>query len=267
MGINQNLARNSFKTRLHERLHDRSQDKNPAVGIWLSLASGVSADIAAGSGLDWALIDWEHSTADFNSILLQFRALEGSGVAPLVRAPWNDRIALKRLLDAGAHSLMIPMIETAAEAERAVSFTRYPPHGVRGVAAAVRSNNFGRVTDYYDRIHEEICLIAQIETELAVENLESILAVDGIHAVFLGPSDLAASMGHIGEPGNAAVRGVISDCVRISREHAKPVGTLAGKQQPVDWCLATGFDFVAIGSDTGLLAAGLEKALGSLGNR
>ena len=235
------------------------------IGLWLSMASGIAADIAAGSRLDWALIDWEHSTADFADVLMQLRALEGSAVAPLVRAPWNDRVALKRLLDAGAHTLMIPMIETAAEAERAVSFTRYPPAGVRGVAATIRGSNFGRIPDYTRRIHDEICVIAQIETVTAVENLPSILAVDGIDAVFLGPSDLAASMGHIGRPGHAAVRDAIAACAAVAKRHAKPVGTLASGQQPADWCLAEGFDFVAIGADAAFLRDGIDAALSSLG--
>jgi len=238
--------------------------RRPSLGIWLSLASPLSADVAAGSALDWALIDAEHSPLEIGDLLQQLRALEGSTVTPVVRVPHADPTSIKRLLDVGAHTIMLPMIENGDQARRAVACGRYPPAGIRGVAASVRSNNFGRRRDYYRNVEQEISFIAQIETVAAVDRIDEIARVDGIRALFVGPSDLAASAGAIGRPDDPAVRKLVERSVAAAAAAGIPVGTLAGPRQPAGDCIAMGFDFVAVGSDVGLLREGLDRVIETL---
>jgi 4-hydroxy-2-oxoheptanedioate aldolase len=173
-----------------------------------------------------------------------------------VRVAWNDAVLLKRLLDIGARSLLIPFVETAEEARRAVAATRYPPAGVRGVSVAHRANRFGRVGGYAQRAHEAICVLVQLETAAALTNLEAIAAVEGVDGLFIGPSDLAAALGHLGDAAHPAVQEAIADaCARI-RAAGKPAGILAPVEADARRYFEIGFTFVAIGSDLGILAAG-----------
>src|ERR1043165_5075430 len=175
------LPRNSFKHALAAR--------KPQIGLWSSLSSNYSVEVVAGAGFDWILIDLEHSPNDLESLLAQLQAAAPYSTHPVVRVPWNDMVTMKRVLDVGAQSLLIPYVSTPAEAQSAVSYTRYPPAGVRGVAGTTRATRFGRVKDYAKRAHEEICVLVQVETEEAMGNIESICAVDGVDGVFIGPAD------------------------------------------------------------------------------
>lgn len=242
-------------------LHTLDDDR-VSLGLWLTLASPLSADVVAGSDINWALIDAEHSPSELGDILQQLRALEASTVAPVVRMSDIDPVMTKKLLDIGVTTLMIPMVETEEAARQAVAYSRYPPEGVRGVASAVRGNDFGRRADYYRSIHEEICLIAQIETVTGLDAFDEIVSVDGIDAVFLGPSDLAASAGELGRP--SKIHSLIEAAARKARKSAIPIGTLASPQVPVEDCLFMGFNFVAIGSDAGLLRQGLDGAVAGI---
>src|SRR3954447_22267729 len=150
------------------------------IGLWCSLANHISAEMLSASGFDWLLLDTEHSPNEIPMVFSQLQAVASGGPThPVVRVPWNDTVVIKRFLDAGVQSLMIPNVQTEAEARQAVAATRYPPLGVRGFASALRSSRYGRITDYHTRCHEEICVVVQIETQLALENLEAIARVEG----------------------------------------------------------------------------------------
>jgi 4-hydroxy-2-oxoheptanedioate aldolase len=176
----------------------------------------------------------------------------------VVRIPWNDMVTIKRVLDIGAQSLLVPYVSTADEARAAVSFARYPPAGVRGVAGTTRATRFGRIPDYARRAHEEICVLVQVETKPALDQLEAICAVEGVDGVFIGPADLHASMGYAGETANPAVMPLIEEAMRRIRKSGKAPGYLSPVEADAKRMLAAGCLFCAVGADTGLLARGAE---------
>ena len=164
------------------------------IGLWNSIASAATVEIVGGSGFDWLLVDMEHSPNDLPLVHAQLQALAAyPDTAPVVRPPWNDMVVIKRLLDVGVQNFLIPCVQNAAEAAAAVSFTRYPPHGVRGFASASRATNFGRLPDYWQHAHEDLCVLVQVETVPALREIEAIAAVDGVDGIFIGPGDLSAS--------------------------------------------------------------------------
>src|SRR5437868_7119721 len=169
--------------------------KKTQIGLWVTLASPVAAEVVAGAGFDWVLLDMEHSANDLAEIVSQLRAAEGGTAEPIVRVPWNEPVVVKRVLDQGARSLLFPFVQSADEARRAVAATRYPPKGIRGVAGTVRANRYGRVADYINRAADEICVLVQCETRKAASVVEEIAVVDGVDGVFIGPADLSADMG------------------------------------------------------------------------
>ena len=190
------LHRNSFK---HAIAAGQLQ-----IGLWCSLCSNIAADVVGDSGFDWLLLDTEHSPNEIPDLVGQLQAVSGGAATPIVRPAWNDTVLIKRCLDIGAQALLVPYVQNAEEAKRAVEAVRYPPRGVRGVAVASRASRYGRVTDYLKKADSEICLLVQVETRSALDQLETIAAVDGVDGVFIGPSDLSASLGHIGRPSRAA---------------------------------------------------------------
>ena len=228
------------------------------IGLWSSLSSNYTVEVIAGAGYDWILLDSEHSPADLENLLTQLQAAAPYPTHPVVRVPWNDMVNIKRVLDIGAQSLLVPYVSTKAEAENAVSFTRYPSAGVRGVAGTTRATRFGRVKDYAKRAHEEICLLVQVETQPALANIEAICAVDGVDGVFIGPADLHASMGYPGETANAKVKPLIDDAIRRIRKAGKAPGILTPNEADARHWLECGALFVAVGSDVGILARGAE---------
>ena len=186
------LPHNHFKQAL---LEGRQQ-----IGLWCSLPGPYVAETIAGSGFDWILFDTEHSPGDPMTVLAQLQAVAPYPVSPVVRPASNDAVLIKRFLDIGAQTLLIPYVQNVAEAKAAVAAMRYPPAGIRGVAASTRATRFGRVADYGKRAHEQLCLLVQVETRAALDQLEGIANVDGVDGVFIGPGDLAASLGHVGRP-------------------------------------------------------------------
>jgi 4-hydroxy-2-oxoheptanedioate aldolase len=228
------------------------------IGLWSSLSSNYSVEVIAGAGFDWILLDLEHSPNDLESLLAQLQAAAPYSTHPVVRVPWNDMVAMKRILDVGAQSLLVPYVSTAEEARAAVSHIRYPPKGVRGVAGTTRATRFGRVKDYARRAHEEICLLVQVETQAALNNIEAICAVDGIDGVFIGPADLHASMGYVGEIANPKIKPVIDDAIRRIRKAGKAPGILTPSEEDARRWLDCGALFVAVGADVGILARGAE---------
>lgn len=239
------LPRNAFKHAIAER---RLQ-----IGLWSQLTTGLAAEILAQSGFDWLVIDTEHSPTELPAVMHQLQALAVSDTAPVVRVAWNDTVLIKRVLDVGAQTILIPFIETAEDAERAVAATRYPPHGMRGVATSHRANQFGRVADYLHNAASELCVLVQIETRRGFENAEAIASVDGVDGVFVGPSDLSGSLGHLGNPEHPDVQAAIAEINAASARAGKPTGTLAPIEAHARRYIGMGFTFVAVGSDVGLL--------------
>jgi len=228
------------------------------IGLWSSLSSNYSVEVIAGAGYDWILLDCEHSPNDLENLLTQLQAAAPYPSHPVVRVPWNDMVTIKRVLDVGAQSLLIPYVSTAEEARAAVSYTRYPPAGVRGVAGTTRATRFGRIKDYAKRAHEEICVLVQVETQGALDNIEAICAVDGVDGVFIGPADLHASLGYTGEIANPAVKPLIDEAIRRIRKKNKAPGILTPNEADAKHWLGCGALFVAVGADVGILARGAE---------
>jgi 4-hydroxy-2-oxoheptanedioate aldolase len=234
------------------------REGRPQIGLWCSIPSHITIEIVAGSGFDWLTLDTEHAPNDVPTVLTQLHALAESGVPAVVRPAWNDPVLFKRFMDIGVLNFVVPWVQNAEEARRAVAATRYAPHGIRGVAAAVRANRYGRVKDYLARVHEEVCLIVQLETRAALDNLESIAAVDGVDALFIGPSDLAADLGHLGDNAHPEVRATIEDAIARIRRAGKAPGILAVVEADARYWFERGALFVGVGSDIGLLARHTE---------
>ncbi len=234
------------------------------IGLWSSLCSNIATEIIAGSGFDWIVLDTEHAPNEVPGLLSQLQAMATSTTEPVVRVAWNDAVAIKRILDIGARTLLIPFVQNAEEARAAVAATRYPPQGIRGVSVGPRANRYGRVAGYHHVAHESICVIVQIETRSACAEIEAIAAVEGVDGIFIGPSDLAADMGHLANPKHPEVQAAIADaCARI-RAAGKGAGMLTGDPEEACRYLANGFTFVAMGSDAGVLASATAK-LAALG--
>jgi len=244
------LPQNPFKRALRAA---RAQ-----IGLWSSLSSNYTVEVIAGAGFDWILLDTEHSPSELENLLTQLQAAAPYATHPVVRVAWNDMVTIKRVLDVGAQSLLVPYVSSAAEAKNAVSYTRYPPGGVRGVAGTTRATRFGRIKDYARRAHEEICLLVQVETEQALQSIEAICAVDGVDGVFIGPADLHASLGHTGEIANPKVKPLIDDAIRRIRKCGKAPGILTPNEADARHWLECGALFVAVGADVGILARGAE---------
>ncbi len=228
------------------------------VGMWSALASPIVAEILGGAGFDWVVIDGEHAPNDIPSLLGQLQAMRGGTAEPVFRVPWNDTVIIKRALDVGARTLIVPFVQNAEEARRAVAAMRYPPHGVRGVAVVVRASDFGRTSHYLEKAHEEACLLVQLETRAALKEIEAVAKVDGVDGIFIGPSDLAADMGHLGNPKHAEVQAAIRDAAKRIRAAGKPAGTLVRNAEDAEQMFEAGFTFVAAGVDSALLARNAE---------
>jgi len=227
----------------------------PQIGIWSSLSSHIVAEILAHSGFDWVLLDTEHSPNELPMVQNQLHAMQGGSANPVVRVPWNDMVMIKRFLDIGAQSLLIPYVQSVEEAQNAVKFTRYPQAGVRGVAGGTRAAGYGRTRDYLKRAHEELCVLVQVETRKAMASIEAIAAVDGIDGVFIGPNDLSADMGYLGNWQHPEVWKVMEEAAKKIRKAGKAPGILVGEADGKR-CLDLGYLFVAVGSDIGLLRTG-----------
>jgi 4-hydroxy-2-oxoheptanedioate aldolase len=231
--------------------------KRPQIGLWLSLANSYTAEVCATAGFDWLLLDGEHSPNDLRGVLEQLQAVAPYRSHPIIRPLTGDVALIKQLLDVGAQTLLIPMVDTAEQARHMVSATRYPPEGIRGVgSAAARASRWGQRADYLDNANDEVCLLVQAETALALQNIEEICAVDGVDGVFIGPADLAASLGHRGKPGHPEVQAAIEDAMRRIIACGKAAGTLVSDTALARRYLDLGCTYVAVGLDVRLLATG-----------
>ncbi|MCS3841887.1 HpcH/HpaI aldolase/citrate lyase family protein [Microbacterium sp. AK031] len=232
----------------------------PLVGAWICSGSPIAAEIVAGSGLDWTLIDGEHSPIGLESMLSLLQAVAPYPITPVVRVANNDPVLIKQTLDLGAQNLLVPMVNTADEALAAVAATRYPPRGVRGVGSALaRAAQFNRIENYLQRAHEITSLTVQIETDAAVRNAGAIAEVDGVDAVFIGPSDLAASMGLLGQQEHPDVIAAVEQTIATVRETGKPVGVNAFTPATARRYLDAGASFALVAADVSILARATEK--------
>jgi 4-hydroxy-2-oxoheptanedioate aldolase len=240
------LPRNAFK---HAIAAGKLQ-----IGLWCSLCSNITAEIVAHSGFDWLLLDTEHSPNELPDVLTQLQAVQAGTASAIVRPAWNDIVLIKRYLDIGAQSLLIPFVQNADEACAAVAATRYPPAGIRGITGSGRASRYGRVKDYLKSASNEICLLVQVETKSALDQVEKIASVEGIDGVFIGPNDLSASFGHIGNWGHADVQAALKNAVTRLKKIGKPAGILTPNEEEAKRFIDWGYTFVAVGSDLGLLA-------------
>ena len=235
------------------------------LGMWSGLASPIVAEILAGAGFDWIVIDGEHGPNDIGTLLGQLQAMRGGTAEPVYRVPWNNMVILKRALDVGARTVLVPFVQSAEEARRAVAATRYPPRGVRGVAVAVRASDFGRLPQYLENAHEDTCLLVQLETRAALKELEAIAEVDGVDGMFIGPSDLAADMGHLGNPKHPEVQAAIQEAAKRIGATGTAAGTLVRNAEDAEAMFDLGFTFVAAGIDVALLTRDVEALVARLG--
>lgn len=238
------IPQNAFKANLN---------KKTQYGLWVSLADGTAAEISASAGFDWILIDAEHSANDLQTIQRQLQAAYGYEVTPIVRPRYGDPSVIKQYLDIGTQTILVPLVETKEQAQLMVDAVRYPPVGIRGVAGG-RASRWGRVENYYELADEQMCVIVQIETRKGIENLDEICSVPGLDGIFIGPSDLAASLGKIGKAKDPEVRAAVCDAIKRVREHGLAAGMLS-----VDLDLAreyrdAGANFVGVGVDTAILS-------------
>jgi 4-hydroxy-2-oxoheptanedioate aldolase len=228
------------------------------IGLWCSLCSSIAAEIVSDSGFDWLLLDTEHSPNELPDLLSALQAVAVGSATPIVRPAWNDIVLIKRVLDIGAQTVLLPYVQNADEARRAVAATRYPPAGVRGVTGSGRAARYGRVADYLKKADGEICVLVQVETRTALDQLEAIAAVAGVDGVFIGPSDLAASLGHIGNPQHPEVQAALEDAARRLKAVGKPAGILTVSEEEARRYIDWGYLFVAVGVDVALLSRGAD---------
>jgi 4-hydroxy-2-oxoheptanedioate aldolase len=234
--------------------------ERPVTGMWVASGSPVCAEICAGAGLDWLLIDSEHAPNDLRSILAQLQAVAAYPVTPVVRPPVGEPVVIKQLLDLGVEVLLIPMVESAAQARALVAATRYPPEGIRGVGSALaRASRWNRATGYLKQATSSVSLLVQVESRAGLDAIPDIAAVDGVDGIFLGPADLAAALGHLGEQSHPEVTSAVEDAIKAITAAGKPAGVNAFPVELADRYLTAGARFILVGADVTLLAIGSEQ--------
>lgn len=252
--------KNDFKRALAEG--------RPQIGVWSTLPHPYVSELIAGCGFDWILLDTEHTPTDVPTIMQQLQAVDAAALtsgrrsSPVVRPAWNDLVLIKRHLDVGAQTLLLPFVQNAEEAKAAVAATRYAPKGIRGMGGATRASSFGRAGDYVMTADEEICVLVQVETQTALANIEEIAAVEGIDGIFIGPADLSASLGHADNPRHPDVDAAVNDAIRRIAACGKAPGILMIDPQRAKECLELGALFVAVAIDLLILRGGLESTVG-----
>jgi 2-dehydro-3-deoxyglucarate aldolase len=242
---------NSFRQRMLARQR--------LIGCWASFASNLTTEVLGYAGFDWVLVDGEHAPNDFGTFITQLQALKDSPSAPVVRPQWAEPVMIKRLLDIGFFNFLMPYIETPEQAQAAVAATRYPPHGIRGVGTVHRSIKYGYEPDYFAKVNDNICVAVQIESRKGVGNVEAIAAVDGVDALFIGPSDLSADYGHLGNIAHPEVVAAMERIVAAGKAAGKATGILIGEKD-AQRALDMGMTMVAVGGDVGIFRAA-TKAL------
>ena len=236
--------------------HMLAQKDLPAgypVGTWVMSASPVVAEAVGCAGFDWAVVDMEHTPLDMMSVVSVLQAIAGTSMLPITRIPWNDTVMVKRVLDAGAQTLMFPFVQTVEEAQKAVAACKYQPQGVRGMAAMSRGSRFGTVKDYFKVANDGVSVLVQIETPEAMSRMFDIASVPGVDSIFIGPGDLSGAMGHVGNLMHADVVALMAEGVKECHRAGKPVGTVGGTPEAVATYRSIGFDYIGCASDLGLM--------------
>ncbi len=223
------------------------------VGTFVMSASPLVAEAIGCAGFDWAVIDMEHTPLDMADLIHMLQAVAGTAMLPITRVPWNDTVMVKRLLDAGAQTILFPFVQNADEAKKAVAACKYPPAGVRGMAAMSRGSRFGTVKDYFKLGNDGVSVIVQIETPQAMDRLEEIAQVPGVDSIFIGPGDLSGAMGHVGDLMHPAVVEVMAQSVQRCHALGLPIGTVGGSTDAVATYRKAGFDYIGVASDLGLM--------------
>ena len=227
------------------------------IGLWSAFPSPYVTELLGGSGYDWIMLDTEHSPNDVPQVMAQLQALDAAQqqrpTSAVVRPAWNDSVLIKRYLDIGAQTLLVPFVQNAQEAQAAVDAMRYAPAGIRGMGGSTRASNFGRDSSYIAQAQQELCLLVQVETQEALAEIEAIAAIEGVDGIFIGPADLSASMGYPGQPRHPAVDAAINDAIRRIRAAGKAPGILMVDETRARECLALGAQFVAVAMDLILL--------------
>ncbi|TDQ59794.1 5-dehydro-4-deoxy-D-glucarate aldolase [Mesocricetibacter intestinalis] len=229
------------------------------IGCWSALGNPISTEVLGLAGFDWLLLDGEHAPNDVLSFIPQLMALKDSESMPIVRPPKNDPVVIKRLLDIGFYNILVPYVESKEDALQAVASTRYPPVGIRGVSVSHRNNGYATIPDYFKRINDNIGVIVQIESQQGVDNAEEIAAVEGVDCIFVGPGDLSAALGYLGNPNHPEVQKVIQHIFAVAKKYGKACGILAPVEQDARRYLEWGATFVAVGSDLGVFRAATQK--------
>ena len=242
----------------------RSRGSSPAIGTWLVSASPLVAEAVGCAGFDWGVIDMEHSPLDLGGVVHLLQAVGNTKMVPVLRVPSNDAVMIQRALDAGAQTLMVPRVQGVDEARAAVAATRHAPQGVRGMTAISRASRFGTLPTFAGDAVRSLALVIELESPQAIEQLASIAAVPGVDALFVGPADLAAAMGHAGEPMHADVMTCMAGAARSARAMGISVGTMGANAEAATRYRAMGFDFIALSSDLGLLMRGAQLAVQAL---
>jgi len=247
------IIRNSFKTAVLSR--------QTVIGTWLMSGSASVAEALGSSGLDFVVVDMEHTPIDVPQTIDILRALAGTRAQAVTRIPWNDPVMVKRVLDAGAQSLMFPQVQTVEEARMAVAATRYPPQGMRGVAGVHRASRYGAVNNYLSRAEESLCVIVQLETPSALRELQAIAEVPGVDSLFIGPADLSAALGHLGDIGHPEVQDRLREAAEACVALGKPCGIVGPNPSMVRRYLDYGYSWVAVGADLGLMLGRVHECL------
>lgn len=229
------------------------------IGLWTTLPNAYTTEILCDAGFDWLLLDTEHSPSDLRTVTSQLQAGERGSASLIVRPAKNDSVLIKQYLDAGAQTLLLPMVNSAEEARAAVAATRYPPEGIRGVAGMTRASRFGRIAGYPTIAAQEICVLVQVESQQALDEIENIAAVDGVDGIFIGPADLAASLGFAGQLQNETVVAEIESAIKRIIAAGKPAGILSNNKAFLAKCIELGTTFTAVGIDMDLLLSGAEQ--------
>ena len=233
-------------------------------GTWIVLGSSLAAEVAGRVGFDWLLLDLEHGMADFESLLAQLQAVEATPAAPIVRVAWNEAPLVKRVLDLGPLGVMLPYINNAEEAERAVRSVRYPPQGIRGLTPLNRPTNFGLdYAEYFKTANDQLLTVIQIESQQGIDSAQEIAAVDGVDVLFVGPMDLSLNMGIPGQFDHPRFRAALKAVADACRASGKAAGILCLGPDQLERTIEDGFSFVALGSDGGQLAVGMKQLAGA----
>jgi len=238
------------------------REGRPTAGSWLNLCSPISAEIMSRAGFDWLLIDMEHGHGDYQTLLGQLQAIEGSESIPVVRVQWNDPAVIKRVLDLGAYGVMVPWVGNRAEAEAAVRATKYPPLGIRGIAGSHRAGGYGRhAAENRKRANDEILAVSQIETPTALAEIDEIVKIPGVDVIFIGPADLSTALGHMGDPGHPDVQAAFARIEAAARAQGVALGNITRNWDQARTLYQRGYQFLTLCSETTLLTQGGQEVL------